>query len=138
MLVRTVNDVGLLVRDRRKRLGLSQLELAKTIGVSRQWVIELEHGKPTAEVALVLRALAALGLQIDMRDPRQESGTLPSQSYAAAVLAAAEKVLGHHRPAGTPLRTLNTKPGGWKQSSTGPDGTPPPPPSLGSKPGREP
>jgi HTH-type transcriptional regulator / antitoxin HipB len=39
--------------------------LAKRIGVSRQWVIEVEHGHARAELGLVLRALDALGIRLD-------------------------------------------------------------------------
>ena len=38
---------------------------AKRIGVSRQWVIEIEHGHPRAELALVLRAIDTLNIRID-------------------------------------------------------------------------
>nr|WP_245452346.1 helix-turn-helix domain-containing protein [Bradyrhizobium forestalis] len=56
-------DVGAVIRDRRKRLKLDQSTLAKRIGVSRQWVIDVEHGHPRAEVALLLRALDVLGIR---------------------------------------------------------------------------
>lgn len=66
MIVRTPRDLGLLIRERRKKLGLDQAELAKRVGVSRLWVIEFEKGKPRAEVGLVMRTLLALGLQLDV------------------------------------------------------------------------
>ncbi len=44
---------------RRKQLKLDQSTFAKQIGVSRQWVIEIERGHPRAELGLVLRALDA-------------------------------------------------------------------------------
>jgi HTH-type transcriptional regulator / antitoxin HipB len=65
MLVRTPADLGALIRDRRKRLKLDQATLAERIGVSRQWVIEMEHGHARAELALVLRTLDALGIRLD-------------------------------------------------------------------------
>ncbi len=65
MLVRTAADLGAVIRDRRKQLKLDQAAFAKRIGVSRQWVIEIERGHPRAELSLVLRALDALELQID-------------------------------------------------------------------------
>ena len=46
MLVRTPADLGAVIRDRRKQLKLDQAALAKQIGVSRQWVIEIERGHP--------------------------------------------------------------------------------------------
>jgi HTH-type transcriptional regulator/antitoxin HipB len=59
---RTPRDIGLIIRDQRRTLGLPQGELAKRIGVSRQWLIEVEAGKARAELGLVLRTLNALGL----------------------------------------------------------------------------
>ena len=53
-----------MIRDQRKRVHLSQQQLSDRLGVSRQWVVEVEKGKPRAEIGLILRALEALGLRI--------------------------------------------------------------------------
>jgi HTH-type transcriptional regulator/antitoxin HipB len=68
MILRSPHDLGALIRDRRRRLGLDQRTLAERAGVSRQWIIEIERGKPRAEVGLVLRTLAALGLRLSVDD----------------------------------------------------------------------
>lgn len=65
MFVRTPADLGAVIRERRKELQLDQATLAERIGVSRQWVIEMERGHARAELALVLRALDALSIQLD-------------------------------------------------------------------------
>jgi len=65
MFIRTPADLGAAIRDRRKRLGLDQSTLAKRIGVSRQWVIEVERGHARAALGLVLRAVDALGIRLD-------------------------------------------------------------------------
>jgi transcriptional regulator with XRE-family HTH domain len=65
MLVRTPADLGAVVRDRRRQLKLLQAGFAKQIGVSRQWLIELEGGHARAELGLVLRALDALDIRLD-------------------------------------------------------------------------
>lgn len=64
MLIRTPADLGAAIRDRRKRLRLSQSELAQRAGVGRQWLVAVEHGKPGAELALVLRVLEAITMPI--------------------------------------------------------------------------
>ncbi|MGA7712030.1 MAG: helix-turn-helix domain-containing protein [Rhizomicrobium sp.] len=69
MSVRTPADLGAVIRENRKRLGLDQAELAKRVGVSRQWVIGIERGRARAELGLVLRALDALGLQLHAVQP---------------------------------------------------------------------
>ena len=64
MQVRTPLDLGLAIRERRRKLGLSQNELARKAGVGRQWVVAIEHGKSRAELGLVLRTLNALDLPL--------------------------------------------------------------------------
>ena len=67
MQVRNPNDLGLLLRQRRREHGWSQREFAARIGVSRHWVMDVEKGKPTAEIGLVFKAFSALGLVCDIR-----------------------------------------------------------------------
>jgi HTH-type transcriptional regulator/antitoxin HipB len=67
MRVRTIREIGLLVRAERKRLGLSLQAVADRAGCSRQWVAALEAGGERLEVALVLRTLAVLGVHLDAR-----------------------------------------------------------------------
>jgi HTH-type transcriptional regulator / antitoxin HipB len=68
MMLRTPIDLGFAIRDRRRRLKLGQEELATRVGVSRKWIIDVEKGKPRAEVGLVLRTLDALGLGLSLID----------------------------------------------------------------------
>ena len=65
MQVKTSNDIAALVRDRRTQLGWSQDDLARRVGVSRLWIIQLERGKPTAQIGLALRTLKELGVALD-------------------------------------------------------------------------
>jgi HTH-type transcriptional regulator / antitoxin HipB len=65
MLIRTPADLGAIIRDRRKHLKLNQAALAKRIGVSRPWIIDVEHGHPRAELGLVLRAFNVLDIRLD-------------------------------------------------------------------------
>lgn len=64
MMIRTATDLGAVIRERRRKLGWDQQTFASKIGVSRQWVIEIEKGKARAEVGLVLRALDALDVSL--------------------------------------------------------------------------
>lgn len=66
MIIRTPRELGLLARERRRELKLTQIELAERIGSSRQWVRLLESGKPRLELGLTLRALTALGIRLDL------------------------------------------------------------------------
>jgi HTH-type transcriptional regulator/antitoxin HipB len=64
MRIRTPADLGALIRRTRKKIGLDQSTLAKKIGVSRLWLVEIEKGKPRAEIGLILRALDALHINL--------------------------------------------------------------------------
>ncbi len=66
MRLRTPADFGAVIRDRRLKLGLNQHALARKVGAGRQWVVELEKGKPGARLALVLRALDVLGISLGL------------------------------------------------------------------------
>ena len=65
MRVRTPSELGALIRDYRMRHKLDQKSLAATVGVSRQWIVEIEKGKARAPLGLVLRTLGALGIVLD-------------------------------------------------------------------------
>jgi HTH-type transcriptional regulator / antitoxin HipB len=67
MKIKTVTDLGAAIKDARKRQGMDQQALAKRVGVSRQWIIDIEKGKPRASVDLVLRTLDALGMPLDIK-----------------------------------------------------------------------
>lgn len=65
MRIRTSADLGAVIRDRRTALGLDQKTLAKKVGVSRQWIVDAEKGKPGISVGLVLRTAEVLGILLD-------------------------------------------------------------------------
>ena len=74
MFIRTPRDLGAAIRDQRTQQGLDQHELAARVGVSRQWIIEVEKGKPRAQVGLVLKTLGALGVWFSLETPVPSPG----------------------------------------------------------------
>jgi HTH-type transcriptional regulator/antitoxin HipB len=84
MLLRTPLDLGSIIRDRRRSLGLDQEELAGRVGVSRKWIIDVEKGKPRAEIGLILRTFEGLGLRLSL-DP---ASSITSADLAAPPVAA--------------------------------------------------
>lgn len=64
MKIISVRDIAALVKQERKKRGWTQAELAMRSGVSRDWVIALEKGKPTLELGIVLRAVKALRISL--------------------------------------------------------------------------
>jgi y4mF family transcriptional regulator len=69
--IKTVADLGILVRAARRRLHLSQQRFADLAGVGRRFVSELECGKSTLEADLVLNCCLAAGIDILAR-PRNQ------------------------------------------------------------------
>ena len=78
MRLRTPGEIGAVVRERRRALKLSQSAVAKRAGTSREWIVDLEKGKPRVPLSLVLRTLAALGLAIGT----QEEAAKPRKAAA--------------------------------------------------------
>jgi y4mF family transcriptional regulator len=83
-IVKTPQDLGQVIRAQRKRLGLDQAALARQIGVSRQWIIDIEKGKPRAEIGLVLRTLNVLGATLRADMPMQNVATSPQPAKTAS------------------------------------------------------
>lgn len=67
MRVRTMADLGALVRESRELSGLTQAELARRAGVSREWLLKVEGGRTPAEMPRVLDLLDELGMVVDVR-----------------------------------------------------------------------
>jgi y4mF family transcriptional regulator len=65
--MQTVKEIGKEVRQARKRLGVTQRNLAMTAGTGLRFVVELEQGKETLQIGKVLDVLQALGLRLEMR-----------------------------------------------------------------------
>lgn len=71
-MVTDPGQLGALLKQARRRRGMSQAELAERAGVTRQWVVAFEAGSPRAQLGVVLRALQAVGLDIDLTDTSED------------------------------------------------------------------
>ncbi len=60
-VITDTTDLGKQVRNTRKFLNLTQPQLALASGVGVRFIVDLEAGKPTVQLALVLRVIDALG-----------------------------------------------------------------------------
>jgi HTH-type transcriptional regulator/antitoxin HipB len=89
--IRNLKDLGALIRDRRRLLGLDQQALATRAGVSRQWIVEAEHGKPRAAVGLILRTLEALGLDLSVEETKARAKEAGAATDIDAVVRRARK-----------------------------------------------
>lgn len=93
MEIRTVHQIQSLVRGRREDLGLTQLHVATSAGVSRKWLSDFERGATFAvELPHVMRTLAALGLALSI----SESAPVDSEA-ADADATDLDTVLARHQ-----------------------------------------
>ena len=70
----TAAEIGDIVRTTRKASGLRQDELAGAAGVGLRFIVDLEAGKPTAQIGKTLQVLAALGCSLDITPPPDVTG----------------------------------------------------------------
>jgi HTH-type transcriptional regulator/antitoxin HipB len=82
MRIRTATDLGAFIRERRTKLGMDQTALAKKAGTSRKWLVEVERGKPGAEIGLILRTLKSLEISIDLEVDSSVATPPPSKAKA--------------------------------------------------------
>lgn len=57
-------ELGNLIREARKRTELDQETTADLVGVGPRFLSEVERGKPSARLGLVLKLLERLGLEV--------------------------------------------------------------------------
>lgn len=67
--IKTPADIGTVVRIARKEQNLRQDELAGVSGVGLRFIVDLEAGKPTAQIGKVLQVLQTLGCSVDILAP---------------------------------------------------------------------
>ena len=60
----SLRELAEFVGEVRTGLNIPQSQLAARAGVSRQWLVALESGRPTVEAGKVLRTLEALGFEL--------------------------------------------------------------------------
>jgi len=65
----TSAEIGRLVRETRKTLGVTQRDLAMTAGTGLRFIIELEQGKPSCQIGKVLTVLHTLGIRVALEAP---------------------------------------------------------------------
>ena len=65
----TTQAIGQIIRENRKRLGVTQKDLALTSGTGLRFVIDLEKGKDTCQIGKVLTVLQTLGIKLALTPP---------------------------------------------------------------------
>lgn len=65
-IVHSVEDIGEVVRERRKALAYTQAEVAGLCATGVRFISDLENGKATCELGKALSVLHALGLDVGL------------------------------------------------------------------------
>jgi y4mF family transcriptional regulator len=65
--VRSSVELGVVVREQRKRLALKQLDIAGLGNTGNRFIVDLENGKPTVQLQKVLDVMDLLGLEVVVR-----------------------------------------------------------------------
>ncbi|MEK7265838.1 MAG: helix-turn-helix domain-containing protein [Pseudomonadota bacterium] len=70
---RTPKQIGAIVRRQRRRLALSQSELAEKTGLRQATISALEAGEQSARLRTLFDVMSALGVEMVVRDRRKAS-----------------------------------------------------------------
>lgn len=62
-------DLGAIVKDHRKKAGLTQLELANLAGVGKTTVFDIEKNKETVRWNSLMAVLQVLNIKLEFKSP---------------------------------------------------------------------
>ncbi len=70
----TTQQIGSMIRQGRKALGVTQKELALTSGTGLRFVLDLEKGKETCAIGKALIVIQTLGIRLTLTPPAAAAG----------------------------------------------------------------
>jgi y4mF family transcriptional regulator len=65
-VVTTTNEIGRIIRKKRKSMGMTQAQAAAHGGVGVRFLSEVENGKMRAEIGKVLQVMNKLGIEMSI------------------------------------------------------------------------
>ena len=74
--IHSVAELGLAVRAVRRSSNVRLDDFAATAGVSKQFASDVEHGKSSVQLGLVLKLLGELGVHLTLDIPRSAEAEL--------------------------------------------------------------
>lgn len=66
MWAQSAAEIGRIVATARRHRRLTQIQLARALGVTQNWISEIERGKDTAQIGKILRVLGFLGVRLEV------------------------------------------------------------------------
>ena len=82
--INSIQDLGLIVREVRKAQGIRQDELAAMVPASHVFIIDVERGKPSAQVGKVFALLRELGIRLSVDIPEATAATKKQRTKRTA------------------------------------------------------
>ena len=74
--IMTQQEIGIAIKERRKKLGINQQTLADLASVAVNTVVAIERGEGNPQLATLLTILDTLGLQIDINTKQLDYETV--------------------------------------------------------------
>jgi y4mF family transcriptional regulator len=68
MQIKSIGEIALIVKKRRKELSLTQLTLARLCNVGVRFLSDLENAKPTCRLDKIFKVLNGLGIRLEVLD----------------------------------------------------------------------
>lgn len=62
-------DLGTLIKEHRKKAGLTQLELANLAGIGKTTIFDIEKNKETVRWSNLLAVLHVLNIKVEFKSP---------------------------------------------------------------------
>ena len=78
MRISSPEQLGATIRAERKRLKVTQKDLAMASGTGLRFIVDLEKGKPTCQIGKIIQVLEALGVKIRI-DTHSDGSTATKQ-----------------------------------------------------------
>ena len=72
----TQKEIGIAIKERRKKLGINQQTLADLAGVAVNTVVAIERGEGNPQLATLITLLDTLGLQMEINIKRMSYETM--------------------------------------------------------------
>ena len=69
MKIQDAQNLGQAIRLQRRRLKVTQKDLAMTSGTGLRFIIDLEKGKQTCQLGKALEVVRVLGLNLEISEP---------------------------------------------------------------------
>lgn len=95
MITLTAKSWGRALSQRRKELGLTQVNLAQTLGTTQAWISRVERGAGKVEFERVLFLTKALGLEVDLRPADAAQPETAAKNFGQVVVKQGPPPVGH-------------------------------------------